>query len=92
MCDPVYQGENLSGIINETEGLLKDGRIHIGDNDLFKAHLLDSAIKMSVERGRGRLVKVRPTAHIDLTAALLDAICGRQKWWSEIGDMLKNSG
>ena len=47
---------------------------------------------MSVERGRGRLVKVRPTAHIDLTAALLDAICGRQKWWSEIGDMLKNSG
>lgn len=92
VCDPVYQGENLSGIINETEGLLKDGRIHIGDNDLFKAHLLDSAIKMSVERGRGRLVKVRPTAHIDLTAALLDAICGRQKWWSEIGDMLKNSG
>ena len=91
-CDPVYQGENLSGVIQECEGLLKDGRIHIGDNDLVKAHLLDSAIKMSVERGRGRLVKVRPTAHIDCTAALLDALCVRQKWYGELGDRLKNQG
>ena len=89
-CDDVYQGENLYGIIQETEGLLEDGRIHIGDNDLLKIHLLNSAIKMSTERGRGKLVKVNPSAHIDGTAALLDAMTVRQKWWVDIGAQLQN--
>ena len=89
-CDDVYQGENLYGIIQEVEGLLEDGKIHIGDNDLAKIHLLDSAIKMSTERGRGKLVKVKPSAHIDFTASLLDAMTVRQKWWSEIGYQLQN--
>ena len=88
--DDVYQGENLYGVIQETEGLLEDGKIHIGDNDLLKIHLLDSAIKMSNERNRGKLVKVNPKAHIDGTAALLDAMTVRQKWWSEIGGQLQN--
>ena len=88
--DDVFQGENLYGVIQETEGLLEDGKIHIGDNDLLKIHLLDSAIKMSNERGRGKLVKVNPKAHIDGTAALLDAMTVRQKWWSEIGGQLEN--
>lgn len=88
--DDVYQGENLYGVIQETEGLLEDGKIHIGDNDLLKIHLLNSAIKMSNERGRGKLVKVNPSAHIDGTAALLDAMTVRQKWWSEIGGQLQN--
>ena len=90
--DDVYQGENLYPVIQETEGLLEDGKIHIGDNDLLKAHLLDSAIKMSTERGRGRLIKVSPAVHIDGTAALLDAMTVRQKWHNEIGDQLKNEG
>ena len=89
-CDDVYQGENLYGVILETEGLLADGKLHIGDNDLLKVHLLNSAIKMSTERGRGKLVKVTPGAHIDGNAALLDAMTVRQKYYSEIGVQLKN--
>ena len=56
----------------------------------MKMHLLNSAIKMSTERGRGKLVKITPTAHIDGTAALADALTVRQKWYSEIGYQLKN--
>ena len=88
--DDIYQGENLYGVIQETEGLLEDKKIHIGDNDLLKVHLLNSAIKMSTERGRGKLVKLSPNDHIDGTAALLDAMCVRQKWYAEIGDQLRN--
>ena len=88
--DDVYQGENLYGVLMEMQGLLEDGRVHIGDNDLLKIHLLNSAIKMSTERGRGKLVKLSPNDHIDGTAALADAFCVRQKWYAEIGDQLKN--
>jgi phage terminase large subunit-like protein len=77
-------------VIQETQGLLEAGKIHIGDNDLMKMHLLNSAIKMSVERGRGKLVKLNPTVHIDACAALLDAMTVRQKWYGEIGEQLKN--
>jgi phage terminase large subunit-like protein len=88
--DSVYQGDNLWGTLQIMEGLMRDGKVCIGDNDLMKAHLLNSAIKMSVERGRGRLVKVSPTAHIDGTAAFADAMVCREKWYSEIGIQLKN--
>lgn len=88
--DDVYQGDNLWPVLQEMEGLIKDGRIYIGDNDLLKSHLLNSAVKMSIERGRGRLVKINQTARIDGTAALADALCVRQKWFAEIGEQLKN--
>lgn len=88
--DDVWQGENLHGVIQETEGLLRDGKIHIGDNDLMKVHLLNSAIKLNVERGRGKLVKINPSMHIDGCAALLDAMTVRQKHYGEIGEQLKN--
>ena len=88
--DDVFQGDNLYGVIRETEGLLADGKIHIGDNDLLKIHLLNSALKMSVERGRGKIVKINASAHIDGAAALLDAMTVRQKWYPEIGRQLKN--
>lgn len=90
VTDDIFQGENLHPVLMECQGLLEDGKIHIGDNDLLKMHLLNSAIKMSVERGRGKLVKVSPGVHIDGTAALIDALCVRQKWYSEIGEQLKN--
>lgn len=90
--DDVFQGENLYGVLREMEGLMKDGRVHCGDNDLLKAHLLNAALKMNVERGRGRLVKINPNAHIDGTAALSDAFCVRQKWYGEIGEQLANRG
>lgn len=89
-CDDVFQGENLYGIIQETQGLLEDGKIHIGDNDLLKLHLLNGAIKMSTERRRGKLVKLHPSLHIDGAAALLDAMTVRQKYFAEIGDQLRN--
>lgn len=89
--DDVYQGDNLWPVIQEVEGLIKDGKIHIGDNDLLKVHLLNSAVKMSVERGRGKLVKINANDHIDGTAALLDAFTVRQKWANEIGMQLKNT-
>lgn len=88
--DDVYQGENLYGVMQETQGLLEDKKLHIGDNDLLKVHLLNSAIKMSTERGRGKLIKLSPGAHIDGTAALLDAMTVRQKWYAELGDQLRN--
>lgn len=89
-CDDVYQGDNLYPVICETEGLMKDGKIYIGNNDLLKIHFLNSAIKMNTERGRGKLIKVKPTAHVDGMAALLDAMCVRQKWYAQIGGQLAN--
>ena len=90
--DDVFQGENLWPVLQEMEGLIADGKVHIGDNDLLKAHLLNAAIKMSNERGRGKLVKVNPSLHIDGCAALADAFTVRQKWAAEIGEQLKNEG
>jgi len=90
--DDVYQGDNLWPVLQEIEGLIMDGRIRIGDNDLLKSHLLNAAIKMSIERGRGRLVKINQRARIDGVAALADAMTVRQKWCAEIGYQLKNEG
>ena len=89
-CDDVFQGDNLWGVLQEMEGLFKDGKVHIGDNDLLKIHLLNSAIKMNTERGRGRLIKLTPSGHIDGVASLADAFCVRQKWFGEIGEQLRN--
>ena len=88
--DDVFQGFNLHPVIEEVEGHLKDGKVHIGDNDLLKIHMFNSALKVSTEKGRSKLVKIKPTAHIDGMAALLDAFTVRQKWYSEIGDQLRN--
>ena len=89
-CDDVFQGDNLWPVLQEMEGLIKDKQLYIGDNDLMKMHLLNVAVKMNVERGRGRLVKVHPTARVDGVAALADALCVRQKWHGEIGAQLSN--
>lgn len=91
-CDSVFQGENLWPVLEEMRGMLEDKKVHIGDNDLMKAHLLNSAVKMSTERGRGKLVKLTPSLHIDGAAALADAFTVRQKWAVEIGDQLRNRG
>ena len=90
--DDVWQGYNLTPVILETEGLLKDGAFTIGDNDLLKVHLLDTALKKEAESGRCKAVKMAPTAHIDGAAALLDAMTVRQKYYAEISGQLKNGG
>ena len=88
--DDVFQGYNLSPVLMEMEGLIKDGRVHIGDNDLLKTHMLNSVLKADLESGKVKLVKLSPTQHIDGMAALSDAFCVRQKWHSDIGERLKN--
>ena len=90
--DDVFQGYNLHPCIEELGGLIKDNKIHIGDNDLLKIHMFNSALKISTEKGKSKLVKIKPAAHIDGMAALLDAMTVRQKWYGEIGEQLKNEG
>ena len=88
--DDVYQGYNLTGVLSEAEGLIKDGRINIGDNDLLKVHLLNAALKSDNEGMRYKLVKLSAMDHIDGCAAFMDALTVRQKWWHEIGAKLQN--
>ena len=88
--DDVFQGTNLTPVIRETEGMLKDGKIRIGDNDLLKIHFANSALKVDTETERVRLIKIEQRAHIDGMAAFLDAMTVRQKWWNDIGAQLEN--
>lgn len=88
--DDVYQGTNLTPVIREFEGTLKDGIFRFGDNDLLKMHLLNTALRLDAESQRVKLIKLSPTERIDGTAALMDALTVRQKWYGEIGEQLKN--
>lgn len=88
--DDVYQGENLTPVIRETEGLMKDKKINIGDNDLLKIHFYNSALKINSETERCKLIKVEKRAHIDGMASFLDGMTVRQKWWNELGRQLMN--
>jgi phage terminase large subunit-like protein len=89
--DDVYQGTNLSPVLREMEGTIKDGHLHIGNNDLLKIHFLNSALKLDAESNKVKLVKMSPSAHIDGMAALSDAFCVRQKYYGAIGTQLANS-
>lgn len=88
--DDVHQGYNLTPVIFELEGLIKEGRVHIGNNDLLKIHLLDSALESDTRTQKVKLKKLAPRSHIDGTAALLDAMTVRQKWYGELGQRLQN--
>lgn len=88
--DDVYQGTNLSPVLFEFEGLMKDGKIHIGDNELLKIHLLDTALEHDVRNNKVRMVKVSANAHIDGVASVIDALCVRQKWYNDFSAQLAN--
>jgi phage terminase large subunit-like protein len=88
--DDVFQGTNLWGVLQELQGVMQDGKLHIGDNDLLKMHFLNAGIKVESQSARGKLIKLSPTQHIDGLAALSDAWCVRQKWFNEIGEQLAN--
>lgn len=90
--DDVFQGYNLTPVIREVEGQIKDGVFNIGNNDLLKVHLLNIALKIEAESGRSKIIKMSANDHIDGGAALLDAMTVRQKWYAEIGEQLKNAG
>jgi len=88
--ESVSQGSNLTGVIIDTEGMIKDGRLKSAENnDLMKIHMMDSALKYD-ETNRRRLVKVSSTAHIDGMAALLDAMTMRRNYYTELESMLRN--
>ena len=89
--DDVYQGFNLTPVINELDGLIRDGVMEFGDNDLLKIHLLNSALKLDNETNKKKLIKISARQRIDGMAALLDAMTVRQKWYSEIGVQLQNA-
>lgn len=88
----VRQGTNLTPVIRELDGIVKDGNITFGDNSLLQAHILNAALKTDEEAQKMRLVKISKRARIDGMAALLDAICVRQANYAEIGQQLKNEG
>lgn len=94
--ESVFQGFNLTGIEDNFEGMLKEGRIRCADdNDLLKLHLMDAA--QQTEHGtsayaRKKLVKISHNAHVDGVAAILDAMCMRHNHWAEMGRRLQNTG
>ena len=95
--DTVTQGFNLSQVADTFEGLLREGRIRdMDDNDLLKIHLADSAQQQesttAYAHPRKKLVKISKYAHVDGTAALLDAMAMRQFKWAELGKRLMNEG
>ena len=89
--ESVSQGSNLTGVLIDMEGMIKDGRLRcIGDNDLMKVHMLDAALKFEEGTNRRRLIKMSPKAHIDGMAALSDAICMRHNYYEELSGQLSN--
>ena len=90
--ESVSQGSNLTGILIDMEGMIKDGRLRcINDNDLMKVHMLDAALKFEEGTNRRRLIKMNPRAHIDGMAALSDAICMRHNHYEELVSQLSNA-
>ena len=93
--DSVTQGFNLTNVIDRVEGLMREGKIRdMDDNDLLKIHLADSAVKMesAADRAHPRrmLVKISSKAHVDGSAALLDAMAMREFKWNELESRLVN--
>ena len=88
--DDVYQGFNLTPVIHEFEGIIKDGSLIIGNNNLLKSHMLNTALKIDNETMKVKPIKISKRARIDGTMALIDAMTVRQKWYKEIGEQLKN--
>lgn len=89
--ESVSQGSNLTGVLIDMEGMIKDGRLRcINDNDLMKVHMLDAALKFEEGTNRRRLIKISPKAHIDGMAALSDAICMRHNYYEEMQHQLSN--
>ena len=88
--DDVYQGENLTPVIHECDGLLRDQTLQLGNNNVLKAHFLNVGMKQNEETRKIRPVKIDARCHIDGFVAVIDALTVRQKWYDQIGGQLKN--
>ncbi|MCD7784545.1 MAG: terminase large subunit [Oscillospiraceae bacterium] len=88
--DDVYQGTNLSPILKELEGTIKEQRIEFGENQLLKSHLLNVAVQINSGDGRMKPVKINPRSHIDGFMSVVDALTVRSKYYSQYEKQLKN--
>ena len=89
--DDVYQGTNLTPVLNTFEGDLKDGVYSIGDNNLLKSHLLNVAVQIQTDDSRMKPVKIEKRAHIDGAVSIFDALAVKMKYHKEIGRQLQNA-
>lgn len=90
--DDVYQGTNLTPILIDFEGKLKDGLIRIGDNSLLQGHFLNVAVDINMNDSRMKPVKIDRRSHIDGAVAVFDALTVKMKYSDEIGRLLENRG
>lgn len=89
--DDVYQGTNLTPVLNTFEGDLKDGMYLIGENNLLKSHLLNVAVQIQTDDSRMKPVKIEKRAHIDGAVSIFDALAVKMKYYKEIGRQLQNA-
>lgn len=89
--DDVFQGENLTPVLKEADGLLRDKRLQLGKNPLLQSHFLNVAVRINAETRKMRPVKIEERAHIDGFVAVIDALTVRQKWYNQIGEQLRNA-
>lgn len=88
--DDVFQGTNLTPVLHECDGLMRDKMLQLGTNNVLKAHFLNVAMKQDEESRKIRPVKIDPRCHIDGFVAVIDALTVRQKWADQIGEQLRN--
>lgn len=88
--DSVKQGPNLTPILRDFEGDLKEGKFDIGDNGLLAAHLLNVAVDISLSDSRMTPKKLESRLRIDGAASLFDALTVKDKYFSEIEKKLLN--
>jgi phage terminase large subunit-like protein len=89
--DDVYQGTNLTPVLNTFEGDLKDGMYSVGENNLLKSHLLNVAVQIQTDDSRMKPVKIEKRAHIDGAVSVFDALAVKMKYHKEIGRQLQNA-
>lgn len=88
--DDVYQGTNLTPILHEFEGNLKDGLFDFGDNSMLAAHFLNVAVDINLNDSRMKPVKIEKCMRIDGAMSVFDALTMVSKYHNEIGKKLLN--
>lgn len=88
--DEVYQGTNLTPILHEFEGNLKDGLFDFGDNSMLAAHFLNVAVDINLNDSRMKPVKIEKRMRIDGAMSVFDALTMVSKYHNEIGKKLLN--
>ena len=88
--DDVYQGTNLTPVLHEFEGNLKDGLFDFGDNSMLAAHFLNVAVDINLNDSRMKPVKIEKRMRIDGAMSVFDALTMVSKYHNEIGKKLLN--